>query len=580
MRQFFGTQVFLLVALFGVSTVMSAEHVAAQAAEAASAAKSAEKPEAKTAAKDSDSEKSSDEKTGADSDQKPAEKAADESTKDKSDDKAEKKEPVGDSDEKETKDAKTEKSKKDDEKKKAKPHTVKRDKIKIEVSLNGIFVADEMEEVLLRPEAWSTFRVLEAVEHGTTVKKGDVLVKFDAEKLEKKLASESLDQRIGELAMMQEEEEFPRAKRLAELNFQTAKRGHEQMEHDYKYYHDVDRPFMLRIAKFRFKSSGEQLATAKEELKQLQQMYEADELTEETEEIVLRRQRFSVESAELSHELAEENLGYTLGVSIPRTDEYYENARERAELAYKQAKTAQELGTTRNTFEMEKKREKRSESVELHGKLLSDKQLMEIRAPADGVVYYGQCKDGKWSQVAALQPKLKKFGVVSPNSVLMTIVTPGPMHVEATLTEKQLPEFKKDMVATVVPTADEDEELEGKIAKLDSIPGPSNKFGIRFDVDTDSAPSWLVAGMTCDAKVVTYEKKDAIVVPQDLVQTDEDDEKTKYVMVVEDENEDPVRREVKLGRKQDKNVEVVEGLDEGDQIVKEEKKKDEKNDDE
>ena len=84
----------------------------------------------------------------------------------------------------------------------------------------------------------------------------------------------------------------------------------------------------------------------------------------------------------------------------------------------------------------------------------------------------------------------------------------------------------------------------------------------------------MVAGMTCEANITVYENEEAVVIPQDLVQTDEDNEKIKYVMLVDPEEDEPVRRKVKLGRKKGKNVEVLKGLEEGDEIVKEEKKED------
>jgi HlyD family secretion protein len=81
-----------------------------------------------------------------------------------------------------------------------------------------------------------------------------------------------------------------------------------------------------------------------------------------------------------------------------------------------------------------------------------------------------------------------------------------------------------------------------------------------------------VDGMSCNVKVTTYDKKDALLVPEELIQTDEDDDKIKYVMRLTDDDEEPVRREVKLGKSKDKQVEILSGLKEGDKIVKEEKK--------
>ena len=54
------------------------------------------------------------------------------------------------------------------EEKKSKPYKVERKPLKIEVKLDGFFVADQMEQIALRPEVWTRFKVLKAVadKHG------------------------------------------------------------------------------------------------------------------------------------------------------------------------------------------------------------------------------------------------------------------------------------------------------------------------------------------------------------------------------------------------------------------------------
>ncbi|MGI9430326.1 MAG: efflux RND transporter periplasmic adaptor subunit [Bythopirellula sp.] len=536
-----------------------------------------ENPSQNATARESESEddsKADDAKSEDEDQQNGKDDSAEDSSDEKDDDEKDEDESgtdkKSDQDEEEKSSEKSDKSKQKSEKK-PKPHKVKQEALKIEVELDGIFVADEMEELALRPEVWTRFKVLEAVEHGSVVKKGEVLVRFDDEKLEKDLAKEALAQNLGQLDLMQAEEELPRIRRLQELAFDEAERRRDQTKEDYDYYHEIDRPFTVQLAHFRYKSAQEQLASAQEELNQLQQMYEADELTEETEEIVLRRQRFAVETAELILKLNEENRDYTLNVGLPRSDQFYESSLEESELSYQQAKTALEMGQTRRSYDMEKKRKDRADSIERHGKLLSDKGLMELRAPCDGVVYYGKCSSGKWSQIATLKAKLKPFGTVTTNSVLMTIVKPAELHVESTLGEKELPNVQPGQEVTILPTADKEHKLDGKVAHIDSIPGASNKFRVDLTVDLGDAPDWIVAGMTCDAKVVVYENEEAVVMPLALVQTDKEDDDVKYVMVVDEDEDQPVRREVELGRKQGKIVEVLKGLEAGEAIVKEEK---------
>ena len=67
-------------------------------------------------------------------------------------------------------------------------------------------------------------------------------------------------------------------------------------------YQQVDRDRSVANANFSLKSAEASLANAMEELKQLEQMYKEDELTEESEEIVLKRAQQAVESAEFRFE--------------------------------------------------------------------------------------------------------------------------------------------------------------------------------------------------------------------------------------------------------------------------------------
>jgi HlyD family secretion protein len=518
-----------------------------------------EKEDAK--AKESDSEKS------ADKGEEKKESTDSDSNKEDSD-KQDSEKPAA---EKKTDDAKSE------EAKKPKPFTVESKPLKIEQTLEGIFVASDMQEIPLRPDVWSRYTVVEAVPHGTEVKKGDVLVRFDTEDIDEKLAEDTIDQRLSELALMQAEEEAPRDEKLLKLAYESAKRAHDQLVEDHKYYVETDRPFAERIATYRFDSAKEDLASQEEELTQLKKMYEADEITEETEEIVLRRQEFEVSTAKLMMELQTANRDYTLQVSLPRNDIYYTTALEQSKLALEQAKTAMELGTTRGKYDLEKKRAARTRSVQANAKLLGDKSLMEIKSPTDGTVYYGRCVSGQWAEIGSMTAKLVPYSMIPPNSVLMTVVKQRPLYVLTNVGEKEIIEYKKGLEATITPVADDKLELKARIAKLPRVPGGGKKFELQLDLDKSDLPDWLVAGMSGAVKVTTYDKKDALLVPTDMIQTDKDDDKIKYVMRLSGDDEEPVRREVKLGKTKDKMVEVLSGLKEGDKIVKEEpKKEDEK----
>jgi HlyD family secretion protein len=420
----------------------------------------------------------------------------------------------------------------------------------------------------LRPEVWTSFKVLEAAPHGKRVRKGDVLVKFDDKDIEKAIAEKEVAQRLGELALMEAEEEFPRTEKSIALNYEQAQREYQQAKDEYDRFEKQMREMSEKLAEYYLKSAEQDFESAQEELDQLVKMYEADELTEETEEIVLRRQKFQVEAAKFFVDYSKINHDYTMNVSIPRREEMLKTAVELAKIEFERAKMAKSLGMNKQRYEMQSLRESRARSVENHAKLLEDRELMTLKAPADGIAYYGRQVNGRWIEVSSLEQKLVPFGTVTPNSVVMTIVKDRPMYVETSIGEKELPTVDEDQEATVVPAADSDVELKGSVAKVADVPGGGNKFAVRIEVKDEKIPDWLMPGMTGKAKITTYDVKDAVVIPADLVQTDEDDPKKKYVMVQVEDEEQPVRRDIKLGKTKAKEVEVLKGLEKGDEIVK------------
>jgi HlyD family secretion protein len=552
--------------------------------------------------KDKEEDEDEDKKDEKDDDTK--EETKDEAAEDTSEAKAEDKEAKAEDksdaseadkeDKKETPDdesAKEESAAKTDEKAAAKPdakseakkrktHKVEPKRLQVDVSLDGVFVAREMTEVALRPESWTDYEIVEVVEHGDKVREGQTLIKFDNEKLNQAIDDLELDQRLSELAIRRAEEELPRMEKTVKMDFELAERSSREAQEDFERYQEIERPQAVKMAEFMVKYYNFMLDYERDEFEQLEKMYEADDLTEETEEIVLKRQRNSVEFAQFSLDNAKINRDETLNVRLPRFDIQIKEALARSELALARAKTAVSIDLNRARYELEKSKQARTKSLERHAKLLEDRDLMEIKAPAEGIAFYGQCVNGRWSETASLINKYKPHNNVSPGSIIMTIVESRPLYITAAVEEGKRPEVEDDQKASVALPAEGADRLEAEVKSISSIPVSPGKFEINFELDQDEIPDWVVAGMTCKVKVKTYDKKDALTVPKAAIHDDEDDENKKYVWVVDPDDEEakPERRNVTLGKRSGDDVEVVKGLKKGDVVSLEDesKKTDEK----
>ncbi|MCD4727364.1 MAG: hypothetical protein K8R46_06875, partial [Pirellulales bacterium] len=76
----------------------------------------------------------------------------------------------------------------------------------------------------------------------------------------------------------------------------------------------------------------------------------------------------------------------------------------------------------------------------------------------------------------------------------------------------------------------------------------------------------LMPGMTCKIKLVPYLKRDAILVPPKVIVTDELDDRKRSVQVLGEDGK-PKTRPVTVGRRTDKQVEILKGLKEGEKVV-------------
>ena len=78
--------------------------------------------------------------------------------------------------------------------------TVTRGALKGKVQLEAVFEAADMRPLKLEPHVWADLTVLEAVPHGKAVRKGDLLVKLETEKIEEQIKDMEQDRPAGAVA--------------------------------------------------------------------------------------------------------------------------------------------------------------------------------------------------------------------------------------------------------------------------------------------------------------------------------------------------------------------------------------------
>ncbi|MGB8853998.1 MAG: HlyD family efflux transporter periplasmic adaptor subunit [Pirellulales bacterium] len=446
----------------------------------------------------------------------------------------------------------------------ADPYKVKLVPFKLEAKLEGTFEPPTLTEVRLDPKRWSQFVVETAVPHGTRVGKGDVLVTVETDKIDEQIRDLEMGGRLADLAHGLLEREVKLLEKSTPLQLEQARRIQRIAAEDLKRYEEKEAALAAAMNDMSLKFGEFKRESAVEELDQLEKMYEQDDLTEESEEIVLKRARFEAEAARFFEKLGRYDHERTAALELPRRLESVRRASQAATLDLERAEAALPVAFARAKLELEKSINDRRKAAENLAELKADRKRMPITAPADGIVYYGRWRNGKWTDAENAAGRLRAGGQLDPRETVITIVSPGKLAVRSGVPEKDLARVPVDAPARVVPKAFPDTRLKAKVRNVSAVPVGNGRFEAVLDLIAEDPR--LVAGMEAEIRVTAEQRAEALAIPKKAVFAEDLDDDQRFIYVVA-AGKEPVKRTVAVGRSNDELVEITAGLTVGEEIL-------------
>jgi HlyD family secretion protein len=456
-------------------------------------------------------------------------------------------------------------------------HKVEKGPFKVDVTVKGVFESEAMTEVSISPEAFTPenrgqLRVLKALPHGSEVRKGDQVLWLDMERIDLIITDLERDRELADLSFKLAYEDLYVLEKTTPIDLANAERGKKQADEDFKYFLTDEKDYLTKTINYRVKSYADYLSYAKEELQQLEKMYKANDLTETTEEIVLKRQRDQVERYAFYLKQAEIDRDHFFKLSLPRMEESLRENNTKQSLTLEKTKTTLPLLLNQKRLTLNKMKFERERTAEKLAKFKKDRNQMIVKAPVDGIVYYGKCVRGQWS--SAMESRLQRGGNLMADEVILTIVQPRPLFVRASVDEKDLGSVRAGMQGKATPAPLPDVKLPAKVEKVSAIQVTPSHFEARVSVGDFNEPL-LMPGMAASVKLIAYQKADALTVPAKAVFTEEDDEDVHYVYLQSKDGKS-AKVNVTLGKKSGTKVEIVQGLAAGDVILLEKPTADQK----
>jgi multidrug resistance efflux pump len=182
------------------------------------------------------------------------------------------------------------------------------------------------------------------------------------------------------------------------------------------------------------------------------------------------------------------------------------------------------------------------------GRAEADLQATILRAPFDGAV---------------LEVRASRYENVEAGTPLISLADPGAVEAEVSVIEEDLPLVRVGQSAELFFDALPDAMVEAHVARLSPRRLSDERPLYPVYIAMDNVPADLAPGMTVDAAITIASAQDVLRLPRALVRARGDG--TAQVKVWRGGQVET--RTVQVGLRGDVYVEIVEGLQEGEQVV-------------
>ncbi|MHC4861778.1 MAG: efflux RND transporter periplasmic adaptor subunit, partial [Planctomycetota bacterium] len=300
-------------------------------------------------------------------------------------------------------------------------------------------------------------------------------------------------------------------------------------------------------------SSEFNVENAKEELGQLEKMYEEDELVDETEQIVLRRARWNLKYRRASDELAKKRRAFAaeyqdraheerLRLDVERRSSALDQSRRQARI--NADSSAIDLARAENGFALKQRNLERLEA---------DLAGLTVRAPASGILLHGRLE-------GALGRRFSPGAQVNAHEAAITIVDPSALVAVLSVPSKEVLRIAIGQSVEVDPTAEGAAPVSAVVTEAPALPrGGTLRVLCR---PAGELPRSLL-GHECEGKIAVGKLEAVLLLPLRAVRGAGEN---RWCLVARGMG-DPEKVTVEIGPDDGERVVIEKGLAEGDEVV-------------
>ncbi len=175
-----------------------------------------------------------------------------------------------------------------------------------------------------------------------------------------------------------------------------------------------------------------------------------------------------------------------------------------------------------------------------------------LLAPIDGEVIVAKTQPGQ--------------AVTTSDAV---VVLSDHLIIRAQVDETDIGKIANNMKSVITLDAYPDTKIKAKVEHIYYESQTVNNVTIYLvDLIPDEVPLFFRSGMNASIDFIVQDKEGILIIPVEAVNKN----KESYVLLKQPDSKEPLRQRVQLGISDDKNIEIISGIKEGDQIVLKSKK--------
>lgn len=166
-----------------------------------------------------------------------------------------------------------------------------------------------------------------------------------------------------------------------------------------------------------------------------------------------------------------------------------------------------------------------------------------------------------------IQRKFVNVGAyVEPPTAVFTVVDNGRLELESQVPSVELAAIRPGQKVTFTVAAYPEREFQGSVIEINPAVDPQSRSA-KVRIQVSNPRGALKDGMFAQGEIQTGAERRAIVIPSSAVYREDTAARQSFVYVIADGK--AVRRTIRLGRERNGELEILEGLREGELVVAE-----------